>query len=58
MGIPFDTENFNNFNLYSNRFDQSALARLRLSFLTSKIIMDFDGTENFKKMVDFRSKFD
>jgi hypothetical protein len=44
-------------NLYPNRFDQSLLSRLRLSFLTSQTIRDIGGTSSVKAL-DFKSDFD
>lgn len=45
-------------NLFPNKFEQQLLQRLRLSFLTSKTIMDFGGTAKLKEEVDFKSYFD
>jgi len=58
LGIPFDTERFDNIQLYPNRFDQDILTRLRLSFLTSDTIIERGGTVQVKKDVDFKSDFD
>lgn len=56
--IPFDEERFMGANLFPNKFEQSLLTRLRLSFLTSRTIMDFGGTEKLSQEVDFKSFFD
>ena len=44
--------------MYENKFDPQILSRLRLSFLTSKTIMDYGGTKKLKEEVDFQSYFD
>lgn len=54
----FNPENFTGLKLYPNKFDPDILTRLRLSFLTSKTIMDYGGTKKLKEEVDFKSYFD
>jgi hypothetical protein len=56
--IPFHTERLMGVNLFPNRFDQTLLKRLRLSFLTSQSIMDIGGTQKLKETVDFETDFD
>ena len=55
--IAFNPERLLGVNLYPNRFDQSLLSRLRLSFLTSQTIRDIGGTSSVKAL-DFKSDFD
>ena len=55
--IAFSPERLQGVNLYPNRFDQSLLSRLRLSFLTSQTIRDIGGTSSVKAL-DFKSDFD
>lgn len=57
--IPgFNTDGLTGLKLYTNKFDADILTRLRLSFLTSKTIMDYGGTKKLKEEVDFKSYFD
>lgn len=56
-GIAFNPERLVGVNLYPNRFDQSLLSRLRLSFLSSQTIRDIGGTSSVKAL-DFKSDFD
>lgn len=56
--IPYESELLRTVNLYPNRFEQSLMHRLRLSFLTSKTIMDYGGTAKFNEEVDFKASFD
>ena len=55
--IAFNPERLLGVNLYPNRFDQSLLSRLRLSFLTSQTIRDIGGTKSVKTL-DFKSDLD
>jgi hypothetical protein len=46
--MPFNPESLMGMVLFPNKFEQNLLSRLRLSFLTSKTIMDYGGTEKLK----------
>jgi hypothetical protein len=50
QNIPgFNTDTLSGLKLFANKFDPEILTRLRLSFLTSKTIMDFGGTAKLKE---------
>ena len=56
--LSFNPERLLGVQLFSNKFDPNLLRRLRLTFLTSKTIMDIGGTEKLRGEIDFKADFD
>lgn len=57
LGIQLNQSGLKNVVLHTNKFDNGLMPQLRLSFLTSKILMDIDSTaavetNDFKSLVE------